>query len=124
MSQANELAQDVSDLLSEFDERSVGSKVILIRSGGSAWDDVAKETVFTPPAEHELTGVVANYDKALVNGTMIHKGDVKFVATNAHAVTQQDKVRLDGDTYSVRMVEPNAYTGMDKVLNYVVWLYK
>lgn len=122
MSFAERMGKVADKLLNKYDERTV--KVKLLRAGESYFDKILGETVYPDPTEIDLTGVAASYSAALINGTTIQANDVKFICTRDVEPTQADKVLLDGFQYSIVVVTPKAYTGMDKVIIYEIQLRK
>ena len=119
---ANRMQATAARLLSKFDERE--TKAVLIRAGSQQWDPIEDELITLPATDHELTGVAVSYSHNLINGTTILNDDIKFVCTHEHEPKTADKVHLDGVDYSVVSVKANAYTGLDKVINYEIQLRK
>ena len=122
MSLAKRMQSTATRLLSTFDEREV--KARLLRYGGSVWDPIEEEYTQPTITEHPITGVATSYSKALVNGTTIQGGDIKFIATHEEKPTTADKLRLDGVEYEIISVDPKAYTGLDLVVSYEIQLRK
>jgi hypothetical protein len=122
MSFAKKMGGVADRLLSKYDERT--TKVKLLRAGARVWDDTLAEYIFSPPTEHDLTGVASSYSQAMINGTTIQADDIRFVSTRAEKPTQDDKVVLDGTQYSIVSIKPYAYTGEDLTIAYEMQLRK
>lgn len=120
MSFALDMQKVATDLLTQFDERTVKAKLVTL--GAKTWVD--GEYVFAPSTEQELTGVAKDYNNALINGTTIQSGDILFIATSAVKPTQADKVVMDGSQYSIVSISPSAFTGADVTFLYKIQLRK
>ena len=120
MSFAAEMAQVATDLLGEFDERSVDDKIQLKRNSAAVWDPILVEDVITPGATIDLTGVAVPYSQGLVDGTTIQSGDIKLTVTMATEPLAQDKVILDGAEHSIISIVPFAFTGKPLTIAYAI----
>ena len=122
MSFATEMQQMATELLTEFDERTVKVKLRVVTNG--AWNPAIGENDPQTIEEFDLTGVASSYNQALINGTTIRANDVRFVSTFEPVPTQADKVLLDGFEWGIEAVRPYAYTGLDKVICHEIQLRK
>jgi hypothetical protein len=122
MGDAQEMRDMATELLTEFDERSVKAKLLVITQG--VWNPAIGENDPQTIIESDLTGVASSYSQALINGSSIHKDDVKFVSTFEPVPTQADKVLLDGFEYGIESIKPYAYTGLDAVIAFEIQLRK
>ena len=119
---AQDMREMATELLTEFDERSVKAKLRVVTEG--AWNPAIGENDPQTVTESDLTGVASSYAQSLINGSSIQAGDVKFVSTFEPVPTQSDKVLLDGFEYGIENVKPYAYTGFEAVIAFEIQLRK
>lgn len=82
-----------------------GSSVTLVRAGGKVWDPVAGEYVVQPSADIPLTSAPVPVNASLVDGKTIQAGDMVVKADFGVRPTMADKVRFDGEQWSVVGIE-------------------
>ena len=99
-----------------------GSTVELLRAGGKVWDPVAGEYVQQPETIINLTSVPVPVNASLVDGTTIQAGDMVVKADYSVNPTSQDKVRFDGEVWSVVGTEKKLVN--DDIIAYFIQVRK
>lgn len=83
-----------------------GSTVTLIRAGGKVWNETTGEYEWAVGQEIPLTAVPVPINVALVNGTSIQDGDMIVKADAGVEPKMEDKVRFNGEEWSVVGFQP------------------
>lgn len=86
-------------LLSKFDESD--GRIKLVRAGEKTWNEVTGEYDYTEPQVIDLVGVTVPFSQDLINEKTILTGDVQVKVTASELVTMNDKIQIDGQTWSI-----------------------
>lgn len=132
MSFARRMNGVADKLLTKFDERAGDSRLTLLVQGDKVWVDGAWQ--YPPPTTYYMTGIQRTVSQALVNGTTIQSGDkivtVKTPITDENGgladviPTTKDKVRIDGNEWSIVDVPNSNYTGEPLAIVYKLQVRK
>lgn len=87
-----------------------GQNVTFNRETSDAFDPVAGENQ-TNPSTFTAYGAAFNYNKSEIDGTIIQKGDIRFVMEATTEPQNDDTTTIDSAIYRVMSVKPTNPAG-------------
>lgn len=99
-----------------------GSAVDLLRAGSKVWDPLAGEYIQQPDTVISLKSVPVPVNASLVDGKTIQAGDMVVKADYSVKPSLQDKVRFDGEVWSVVGIEKKIVN--DDIIAYFIQVRK